>query len=95
MRSTYRSLNKHLTLCGCDRQLFICGLFVGLGLFLTFSSIVVGLVTFACFGVLGWFRAQDPILLRLLFNPGRFKSQYDPAVREPFPVAIHDHHTRL
>lgn len=90
MHPTYRTLNKHLTLCGCDRQLFICGLFVGFGLFLTFSSIVVGLVTFFCFAGLGWFRAQDPIMLRLLFNPGRCKSQYDPAIRRPFPIAIHD-----
>ena len=95
MRPTYRALTKHLTLCGCDRQLFICGLFVGLGLFLTFGSLVVGAVTFSCFAVMGRFRAQDPVLLRLLFNPGRFRSWYDAAVRRPFPIAIHDDRHRF
>ena len=95
MRPTYRTLNKPLTLCGCDRRLFLCGLFIGLGLFLTFSSIVVGAVTFSCFAALGWFRAQDPVLLRLLFNPGRFKPVYDPAVRQPFAISIHDDRHRL
>jgi len=94
MRSTYRTLNKHLTLCGCDRQLFLCGLFTGLGLFLTFSSLVVGVVSFACFAGLGWFRAQDPVLLRLIFNPSRFRTWYDPAVRRPFPIVIYADPTR-
>jgi len=89
MRTTYRTLNKHLTLCGCDRPLFLCGLFTGLGLFLTFSSIVVGVITFSCFAVLGWFRAQDPVLLRLMFNPGRFRTWYDAGVCRPFPVRFH------
>lgn len=90
MRPTYRILNKQLTLCGCDRQVFLCGLFIGLGLFLTFSSIVVGLVTFSCFALLGWFRAKDPVLLRMLFNAGQFKSHYNPATRRPFLMVIHD-----
>jgi hypothetical protein len=95
MRPTYRTLNKHLTLCGCDRQLFLCGLFIGLGLFLTFSSLIVGGVSFFCFAALGWFRARDPVLLRLLFNPGRFKGWYDPGIRRPFPVVIYADHSRF
>lgn len=90
MRRTYRSLNKILTLCGCERRLFLAGMFVGLGIFMSTSSIIVGLATFFCFAVFGFFKAQDPIMLRLLFNPGRFRNQYDPAIRRPFPVAYYD-----
>jgi hypothetical protein len=68
---------------------------VGLGLFLTFSSITAGAVTFCCFAALGWHRAKDPVLLRMLFNPGRFRAWYDPAVRRPFPVIFHDDRTRI
>ena len=89
MRATFRSLNRTLTLCGCERRLFLCGLFVGMGQFATFGSILVGFVTFACFAALGFFKARDPILLQLIFNPGKWKAQYHPAVRRPFPVVIH------
>lgn len=89
MRSTFRSLNKTLTLCGCERRLFLCGLFVGFGLFATFGSIVVGFVAFGIFAFLGYLKARDPILLRLIFNPGKFKRQYDPAIRRPFPVILY------
>lgn len=93
MRPTYRVLNKHLTLCGADRRLFLSGLFVGFGLFATFSSVIVGAVTFLCFAALGWLQARDPIVLRLVFNPGKFRNQYDPAIRRPFPVVIYGNHT--
>src|SRR5690606_38875609 len=89
MRPTFRSLNKVLTLCGCERRLFFCGMFVGFGLFATFGSILVGLVTSGCFAALGYAKAQDPIMLRLTFNPGKFKAQYDPAIFHPFPVALY------
>ena len=95
MRPTYRSLNKQLTLCGSDRQLLLAGLFVGFGLFATFSSITVGVVTFLCFAALGWLKARDPILLRLLFNAGKFHNQYDPAIRRPFPVVIYGSNNTL
>lgn len=94
MRPTYRSLNKHLTLLGCDRQLMIAAMFVGFGLFVTLSSITVGMVTFFCFAALGRFKAKDPATLRLLFNPGGSRNRYDPAIRQPFPVAfLHDDET--
>lgn len=89
MRSTFRSLNKTLTLCGCERRLFLCGMFVGFGLFATFGSLTVGAVTILIFLFLGRLKARDPILLRLLFNPGKFKRQYDPAIRRPFPVILY------
>jgi hypothetical protein len=95
MRPTFRSLNKTLTICACERRLWLCGLFIGLGMFMTFGSIVVGLTTFLCFACLGWFKAHDPIMLRLIFNPGKFHNQYDPAVRRPFPVVIYGNSHRL
>ena len=89
MRPTYRVLNKHLTLMGCDRQLMIAAMFVGFGLFVTLSSISVGLVTFGCFAGLGRYKAKDPATLRLLFNPGGHRNQYDAAIHRPFPVRFH------
>lgn len=89
MQRTYRSLNKLLTICGCERRLFLCGMFVGLGLFMATSSIIVGLTTFICVAVFGYYTAQDPIMLRILFNPGKFRNQYDPAIRKPFPVVFY------
>ena len=68
MRPTYRSLNKHLTLMGCDRQLMIAAMFVGFGLFVTLSSVTVGLVTFGCFAVLGRFKAKDPAHVAACFS---------------------------
>ena len=90
MRPTFRSLNKHLTLMGCDRQLMIAAMFVGFGLFVTLSSIVVGLVTFTCFAAMGRYKAKDPASLRLLFNPGGARNRYDAAIKRPFPVSLHE-----
>jgi len=90
MRPTYRSLNKQLTLMGCDRQLMIAAMFVGFGLFVSLSSITVGLVTFGIFAALGRFKAKDPATLRLLMNPGGARNQYDPAKLTPFEVVYLD-----
>ena len=89
MHPVYRSLNKHLTLLGCDRQLMIAAMFVAFGLFVTTSSIVVGLATFFCFAGLGWFKAKDPAALRLLFNASGHRNRYDPGTRRPFAVTYH------
>jgi hypothetical protein len=86
MRPTYRTLNKHLTLLGCDRQLMIAAMFVGFGLFVTTSSVLVGFLTFICFAGLGWFKAKDPAALKLLFNASTHRNRYDPTAREPFQV---------
>ena len=95
MQRTYKSLNKILTICGCERRLFLSGMFVGLGIFMATSSIIVGLATFFCFAAFGYFSAQDPILLRLMFNPGKFRNQYDPAIRRPFPVTYYESRHQL
>jgi hypothetical protein len=93
MRPTFRSLNKTLTICGCERRLWLAGLFIGLGMFMTFGSIMVGIITFLCFVSLGWLKAHDPIMLRLIFNPGKFRNQYDPAIRRPFMVVFYGNYT--
>lgn len=91
MRPTYRSLNKQLTLMGCDRQMMIAAMFVGVGLLIALSSVTVGLVTFFCFAGLGRAKAKDPATLRLIFNPGGARNQYDAAIVRPFPVLFfHD-----
>ena len=91
MKPTYRrALNNVPTLFGCERNLFIAGMFVGLGEFIMFSSLIVGLVAFGIFATLGYFKANDPAVLRLLLNPGRYKAIYDPAQRKPFVVHIYD-----
>jgi type IV secretory pathway TrbD component len=86
MRPTYRVLNKPLTLLGGDRRLMIAGMFIGLGLFLTTGSVLVGALTSLCFACLGWIMAKDPTALRLLFNAGSHRSRYDPTTRKPFDV---------
>ena len=75
---------------GCDRQLMIAAMFVGFGLFVTLSSIMVGLVTFACFAILGRYKAKDPASLRLLFNPGGARNRYDAAMKRPFQVSLYE-----
>ena len=86
MRPTYRVLNKHLTIMGCDRSLAICALFIGGGFFFALGSIVSGLAAFACFAGLGWMRAQDPVGMRLMFNASKYAAHYDPAVKQPFAL---------
>lgn len=86
MRPTYRVLNKQLTLMGCDRQVFICGLMIGAGFLMALGSIVTGGIAFGCFVFLGWLKAKDPVSMRLMFNPGKFRPHYDAGVREPFLV---------
>ncbi len=90
MRPTYRALNKILTLMGCDRRFVLCGMFIAFGLFMATSVILVGLVTFGCFAVLGRYMAKDPAALRLLFNSGSARNRYDAAIFRPFPVSFHE-----
>ncbi len=91
MHPTFRSINKHLTLLGCDRRLILSGMFIGGGIGASVGSVVVGMVTFACFAALGRFKTKDPIALRLLFNPGAHLTRYDPANLRPFHVVFYDH----
>jgi type IV secretory pathway TrbD component len=88
VKPTYRSLNKRLVLCGCDRRLFLSGLFVGVSMLMLFGSFTFGLIIFAVFATAGWFQARDPVLLRLLLRFGQ-RARFDPAKFESFPVMFY------
>ena len=53
MKPTYRSLNKRMVLLGCDRRLFLSGLFVGVSMLMLFGSFTFGLIIFSVFGIPG------------------------------------------
>jgi type IV secretory pathway TrbD component len=89
VKPTYRSLNKRLVLCGCDRRLFLSGLFAGVSMLMLFGSFTFSLVVFSVFATAGWFQARDPVLLRLLLSFDRPPAQFDPAKFQPFPVIFH------
>jgi hypothetical protein len=89
MKPTYRSLNKRMVICSCDRSLFLAGLFVGVGMFMTLGNFTFGLIIFAVFATMGWCQARDPVLLRLMLSFNRQCVQFDPAKVEPFPVIIY------
>jgi type IV secretory pathway TrbD component len=88
MKPTYRSLNKRMVLLGCDRRLFLSGLFVGVSMLMLFGSFTFGLIVFGIFATAGWFQARDPVLLRLMLRFGQ-QVQFDPAKFESFPVVFH------
>ena len=88
--NSYRTLNKVLLICGCERRMFLGGVFVGLGMFLCFASVTFGVSIFALFVSLGYFHARDPVMLRVLLNLSRIPSEYDPAKRSDFVVHIYD-----
>lgn len=88
MKPTYRSLNKRLVLLGCDRRLFLSGLFVGVSMLMLFGSFTFGLIIFNVFATAGWFQARDPVLLRLMLRFGQ-RAQLDPAKYESFPVVFY------
>ena len=88
MKPTYRSLNKRMVLVGCDRRLFLSGLFVGVSMLMLFGSFTFGVVIFSVFATAGWFQARDPVLLRLMLRSGQ-RAQFDPAKFESFPVVLY------
>ena len=88
MKPTYRALNKRLVLCGCDRRMFLSGLFVGVSMLMLFGSFTCGLILFGVFACAGWFHAKDPVLLRLMLRFGQ-PAQFDAGKFEPFPVVIY------
>ena len=88
MKPTYRSLNKRMVLLGCDRRLFLSGLFVGVSMLMLFGSFTFGVVIFSVFATAGWFQARDPVLLRLMLRFGQ-RAQFDPAKVESFPVVFY------
>ena len=85
----YKSINKPLTIWGVERRLFFLALLLGGATFNLFGSLLSGLVMFAALYLLArWTTAVDPQILRILLNSSRFKTQYDPAKRDPITLQI-------
>src|SRR5579863_6465321 len=84
-----KSINKPLTVWDIERRLFFLALIMGGATFNFFGSLLSGLLMFAVLCVFGrWATATDPQLLRILLNSARFKTQYDPAKRDPFAFIV-------
>jgi type IV secretory pathway VirB3-like protein len=85
----FKSLNKPLTIWGVERRLFFLALIMGGATFNFFGSFLSGLAMFTMLCLFGRLAtATEPEFLRILLNSSRFKTQYDPAKREPFPWQI-------
>jgi type IV secretory pathway TrbD component len=85
----YKSINKPLTIWGVERRLFFLALIMGGATFNLFGSLLSGLVMFAALYVMArWAAGCDPQILRILLNSARFKTQYDPAKRNPLRLSI-------
>jgi len=85
----YKSINKPLTIWGAERRLFFLALIMGGAAFSLFGSLLSGLAMFAALYLLArWATTTDPEILRILFSSSRFKTQYDPAKREPIAFQI-------
>lgn len=90
MRPTFRSLNHHLTIMACDRQLFCLACILGVGFWVVARSFITGIILFAVFYIVGYFKAKDPSTLPLLINGNKARKQFDPSIRKPFDVVLYD-----
>jgi type IV secretory pathway TrbD component len=85
----YKSINKPLTIWGAERRLFFLALIMGGATFNFFGSLVSGLVMFLALYVFArWATATDIQMLRVLLNSSKFRTQYDPAKRGSYALAI-------
>lgn len=85
----YKSINKPLTIWGVERRLFFMALIIGGATFNLFGNLLGGLVMFAALYLMArWASGVDPQILRILLNSSRFKTQYDPAKRDPLELRI-------
>ncbi len=76
----YRSLNRELTVFGCERKLFFASAVIGAATFTAFNSFWGGIVMWLALYILArWVTAYDPQILRILLNSARFRRRYDPA----------------
>ena len=76
--TVYKSMNRPLTIWGADRRLFFLALMLGAAVFNFFGSVVGSLALFVVLVVAArWVTATDPQLLRVLFNAGRVRTEYD------------------
>jgi type IV secretory pathway TrbD component len=83
----YKSMNRPLTIWGADRRLFLLALMLGAAVFNFFGSLPGGLIVFgSLYAGARWLTASDPQLLRVLFNSGRVRTEYDALTLEPCHV---------
>jgi type IV secretory pathway TrbD component len=87
VHAVYASINRPLTIWGADRRLFLLALMLGAAVFNFFGSLVGGLLVFAALYLAArWLTATDPQLLRVLFNAGTVRAEYDPLTLDPVSV---------
>ena len=85
--AVYKSINRPLTIWGADRRLFLLALMLGAAVFNFFGSLAGGLIVFlALYAAARWLTATDPHLLRVLFNAGTVRTEYDPATLAPVSI---------
>jgi len=87
IHAVYKSINRPLTIWGADRRLFLLALMLGAAVFNFFGSLAGGLIVFlALYAAARWLTATDPHLLRVLFNAGTVRTEYDPATLAPVSI---------
>ena len=87
LHAVYKSINRPLTIWGADRRLFLLALMLGAAVFNFFGSLTGGLIVFlALYAAARWLTATDPHLLRVLFNAGTVRTEYDPATFAPVTI---------
>jgi type IV secretory pathway TrbD component len=87
VHAVYKSINRPLTIWSADRRLFLLALMLGAAVFNFFGSLAGGLIVFlALYAAARWLTATDPHLLRVLFNAGTVRTEYDPATLAPVSI---------
>jgi type IV secretory pathway TrbD component len=87
VHAVYKSINRPLTIWGADRRLFLLALMLGAAVFNFFGSLAGGLIVFlALYAAARWLTATDPHLLRVLFNAGAVRTEYDPSTLAPVTI---------
>jgi type IV secretory pathway TrbD component len=87
VHAVYKSINRPLTIWGADRRLFLLALMLGAAVFNFFGSLAGGLIVFlALYAAARWLTATDPHLLRVLFNAGTVRTEYDPSTLAPVTI---------
>ena len=85
--AVYQSMNRPLTIWGAERRLFLLALMLGAAVFNFFASLPGGLLMFGLlYAGARWLTRTDLQLLRILFNSGRVRPEYDPLTLEPFSI---------
>ncbi len=88
----YKAMNRPLTILGAERRLFFAALVLGGAVFNLFGSLFSGIGMFAVLLIPAqWATRNDPQLLRILFNSGKFRKQYDPLKFHDQPLKVLRH----